>query len=282
MFKFYELKNKKEIQCNACFRKCTILPKQVGYCGVRLNTGSSLKFLNYGKFIFIKKEKGKLLVGGFGSNMRFSFDMDWDTSLFPFLKSRDLKRSEVNILIQSLGFSFTPDELIDYALKKECEKIIFQFNEPIINIEYLLEISKKGKIDIGIVSNGYFTEDFFNLVLPNLSEISILFYSTFDKFYFKHSRAQLSVIKKNIFVLNRVRINLKIIYLLIEGENDSEREVESFCNFVLSVSDSICVVFRKYIPSYRVVDKGVTSGEVLERSKEIALKIGLKNVILEK
>ncbi len=280
MKNFYKAENSK-LKCNACARKCQILENQVGYCGVRKNNHGKLETLNYSKFIFLKKEKKKLLVGQIGSNMRLSFDMDWDTSILPYLKSKEIPREEVNKMIQRLGYEYTPQELIRYAKEKKCEEIVFQYNEPLVNIEYLLEISKRNEIKVSIVTTGYFTEEFFKLVEPNLSEINILFYSTFDKFYFKHSRVQLSIIKENIYKLHKRNSNFRIIYTLIDGENDSEKQIEQLCKFISKTSLKTPLVFKKYIPSYRMVDKSITDEEKLKKSKQIALKNGLENVILE-
>jgi len=273
-------KEKKEIQCDNCARRCAISFGEVGYCGVRLNEGENFKVLNYGRFIVLKKEGKNLLVGGLGSNMRFSFDMNWDFSLFPYLQSKNLGRKKTNKLLTELGDYFEPRELANYAKSLGCKKIVFQYNEPLIYMEYIKDVAEEGIVEVGIVSNGYFTERFFTELLDKISSIDILFFNTFDKFYFKHSRAQLGVIKENISELHKRNSNFRVIYPLIEGENDSVEDIKSLSKFLLDLSPTISLVFTKYYPSYRMVDKRVTSDYTLSQSKRIALKVGLQNVIL--
>jgi pyruvate formate lyase activating enzyme len=270
-----------KIQCNNCARRCNILSGEIGYCGVRFNEGGNLKILNYGKFVILKKEEENLLVGNLGSNMRFSFDMNWDFSLFPHLQAKKLGRKKTNKLLVELGNYYEPRQLSIYAKSLDCKKIVFQYNEPLIYMEYIEDVIKENLVEVGIVTTGYFTEKFFKELLGKISSVDILFFSTFDKFYFKHSRAQLSIIKENITKLYEENFNFRIIYPIIKGENDRREDIESLSKFLLSLSPNLSLVFTKYYPSYRMVDKRITSDNLLKQSKDIALKVGLQNVMLE-
>ncbi len=282
---FFTKNKKEEIKCIACAKSCEILNGGVGYCGVRRNDSGVLCLLNYGRLTFLKMDDSSLekrmLVGSVGSNMRMSFDPNWDTSLFPYLRSKEVGRQKANEEIKSIGYAYSPLELVNYVKKQECGEIVFQFNEPLIYIEYVLDVSKlckKENIKISIVTTGYFSQESLEQVLNCVDKVSIYLFSTFDKFYIKHCDAQLSVIKKNIKSVFKSGISLKILCPLIPGENDSEKNIENISKFLFDISSEIPLTFVKFLPSFRMLDKALTSRAKLEQGVEIAKKTGLKNV----
>ncbi len=272
---FFRKQKNKTIQCCACARYCEIENGAVGYCGVRQNVDGELILLNYGRVLFLKKQGKKMLVGSIGSNMRMSFDSNWDTSLFPYLRSKEIGRKKTNEEIKKLGYKYEPEQLVEYVKSQGCDEIVFQFNEPLIYIEYILEVCKKKKdVKTSLVTTGYFSKEVLHEILPLVDEISFLFFSTFDKFYIKHCSAQLPVIKENIKVVFKSKVNLKVLVPLIPQEVD----VLSICNFLKEISPSVQITFLKFLPSFRMLDKKATTREELENAKKIAKEVGLKNV----
>jgi pyruvate formate lyase activating enzyme len=271
---FFRKKQNKSIVCTACARYCEIEDGCVGYCGVRQNIKGKLKLLSYGNFLFLKKVDKKMLVGGLGSNMRMPFDPNWDSSLFPFLNSQLVGREKTNEQIKNLGYHYEPNELIEYVKEQGCEEIVFQFNEPLVYIEYILEICKQKEIKTSIITTGYFSKEVLNKLLPVVDEICFLFFSTFDKFYIKHCSAQLPVIKENIRTVFESDVELKVICPLIPGENDAL----SICKFLKNISPLIPLSFLKFVPTFRMLDKEATTREELIQAVNIAREVGLKNV----
>ncbi len=273
--KFFKKQKNKTIQCTACARYCGIESGSVGFCGVRKNVKGELVLLNYGKILFLKKRGKKMLVGSLGSNMRMPFEPNWDTALYPFLRSQEVGRKKTNEEIKKLGFNYEPEELIKYVKSQSCNEVVFQFNEPLVYIEYILEVCKKKKeIKTSLVTTGYFSKESLKEVLDLVDEIHFLFFSPFDKFYIKHCKAQLFIIKKNIKVVFESNVNLKILVPLIPQEVD----VLSVCRFLNNVSPSIPVSFLKFKPCFKMLDKEITKREELENAVKIAKKVGLKNV----
>lgn len=258
----------------ACARDCKIENASVGYCGVRKNIDGNLEFLNYGNIVFLKKDGKKMKVGSVGSNMRIPFDPNWDSSLFPFLRSKEIGREKTNEEIKNLGYKYSPNELIEYVKNQNCDEIVFQYNEPLVYIEYILEVCKKNEIKVSIVTTGYFSTESLENVLPFLNEISFYFFSTFDKFYIKHCSAQLPIIKENLLAILKAKTNLKILCPVIPGETD----VLSISSFLKNISPEIRIQFLKFTPSFRMTDKKATKRRELEKAVDIAREIGLENV----
>lgn len=271
---FFINKGKNLIQCTACARYCEIQDGSVGYCGVRKNIEGKLKLLTYGNIVHLKRVGKKMFVGSFGSNMRMSFDPFWDISLFPYLNAKQEGREKTNKKVSNLGYKYSPSELIEYVKKQGCSEIVFQFNEPLVNIEYILDVCKIGGVKISLITTGYFSKEFLKETLPVIDGISFLFFSPFDKFYIKHCSCQLSVIKENLKVVFKSKVNLKILCPLIPEESD----VLSICKFLKSISPSLQISFLKFQPSFRMLDKKPTIKQELMQAVEIAKKVGLKNV----
>jgi pyruvate formate lyase activating enzyme len=279
--RFFTKKENKKIQCTACARYCEIDFGQVGYCGVRKNEGGEMVLLSYGRILFLKKEASKMLLGTVGSNMRMNFDSNWDSSLLPYLRAKEVGRQKANQEIGKLGFRYSSLELVEYIKAQSCKEVVFQFNEPLVYIEYILEVCKlckKEKIKTSLVTTGYFSKESLSKTLSCVDEISFYFFSTFDKFYIKHCDSQLGVIKENIDLVFKQGVSLKIICPLIPNENDSEKNIESLSKFLLGISPLIPLTFLKFIPSFRMLDKALTSKEKLEEAVAISKKVGLKNV----
>ncbi len=271
--KFYKTLENKKIQCIACARNCLIEEGSVGYCGIRKNTSGDLEILNYSKLLFLKKEGRKMHVGSLGSNMRMSFEKNWDTSLFPFLRSKEVGREKTNEELKNLGYTYTPDELVEYSKKHGCREIVFEYNEPLVCVEYILEVAKKD-IEVSIVTTGYFSQESLKEVISNINKIYFVFYSPFDKFYIKHCSAQLGKIKENLKEVFDSDVDLEILCPLIKGEND----VLSICKFLKNMSLDINLKFFKFTPSFRMLDKEVGTKEELKQAVEVAKGLGFKNV----
>jgi pyruvate formate lyase activating enzyme len=278
---FFRKTENKKILCTACARNCEIDLGQVGYCGVRKNEEGKLSLLNYSRLLFLKKQQDTMFVGSVGSNMRMNFDLNWDSSLFPYLRAKEIGREKTNEEIQNVGYRYLPSELVNYAKSLGCKKICFGFNEPLTYIEYILEVCelcKKENIETGLITTGYFSEDSLEKTLACIDEITFYFFSTFEKFYIKHCKAQLSTIQRNILDTYKSGVRLNVFCLLIPDENDSEKNIENVAIFLKDIAPDISLSFLKYIPSYRMLDKEVTTVEKLREAVKISKKVGLKNV----
>ncbi len=260
------------IQCTACSRYCEISQGSVGFCGVRKNTCGDLELLSYGRFLFLKKQEKNLLVGSMGSNMRTTFDPNWDSSLFPVLSSQEVGREKTNERVKTVGYEYSPLELVEYAKKLGCEKIVFEFNEPLVYLEYILEVCKIDDIKVCIVTTGYFSKESLSETLLCVDEVHFLLFSSFEKFYMKHCKAQLKNIKDNIQEVFQSSVGMRILCPLVS------EDLGGICKFLLQISSEIPLSFLKYSPSYKMLDKEITTDQEVQEAINFAKKQGLKNV----
>jgi len=66
--------------------------------------------------------------------------------------------------------------------------------------------------------------------------------------------------------------------LIIPGMNDSQEELEQIAGFLLEIGDNIPWHLSRFYPAYKMENLPPTPIEILHRTREMALKKGLKYV----
>lgn len=245
-----------------------------GYCGVIKRSGNLLQNLVKGRFVLIKKYGKELYVGGLGSVSRLTFDPYWDLSQYPNIYSNQIGRKNTEEILKEAGEYYSPEQLVKYAQTLECNTIVFAFNDQLASLKYILNIASL--INVRLITNGYFSKETLQIIDEKIPELDIFLYSTFDKFYSKHCKLRLTIVKENIKRMAGKKI--RILCPLIENENDSDSSIRNIAKFLLPIGENIPLRFIKFIPDYRVVDKPITSDSRLKDAVNIAKEYGMKDV----
>jgi len=284
------------VQCKVCSRHCNIQEGKVGFCGVRENIGGKLQQLNYGRVVStaidpIEKKplyhfypgSETLSIAGLGCNFRCSFCQNWDIAQFPILKAKEIGRTKTNELIKELGYEYTPNQIVEYACAKKVRSIAYTYNEPAISLDYYIKVMQCAH-DAGLcnvwVTNGYISSESFGLVERYLDAVNIDLKAFTERFYRKHCKSELEVVKENIRKFHKAGILTEVTTLLIPGENDSEKEIEKLCAFIVTVSKEIPLHFARFFPAFRMLDKPITPLLKLQEAYEIATSIGIEYVYI--
>jgi pyruvate formate lyase activating enzyme len=148
------------VHCLLCPHDCRISPGGHGVCGVRENQSGRLIALTYGVVSSVAVDPiekkpvfhyrpGTLAfsLGSVGCTMRCSHCQNWQISRGG--PSED-------------GLEFLePEAAVALALSKSCQGVAFTYNEPVIWIEYVSDVSRLAR-EAGLytvmVTNGYITE----------------------------------------------------------------------------------------------------------------------------
>jgi pyruvate formate lyase activating enzyme len=167
--------------------------------------------------------------------------------------------------------------------------VAFTYNEPLISFEYVYDTSKLLKrrgLKPVLVTNGYANPDYFLKLLPYIDAMNIDLKSINPEFY-KKIGGNLEIIQNNIRaavkrngpVPDEGQCHVELTCLLIEGENDSEDEMEEMAAFIAGISPDIPFHISRFFPRYNMTDKASTGVRVMERFREIAER-RLNNVYL--
>lgn len=276
-------KGQEKIVCEICPKRCVLAPDQVGFCGGRGNLDGEIIALNYGRVTAInldpieKKPLWRfhpasyvLSVGSYGCNLRC-----------PFCQNSSLSMEWQDEWVESTGKYFSPYEtimpenLVALAVAAKSKGnigIAYTYNEPIIGYEYIWDCSilarEKGLKNI-LVTNGYCNEKPWKELLPCVDATNIDLKSFNQNFYNKVG-GELAVVKRNIELAVEEGCHVEITCLIIPGENDDPKEMESLSKWVESMSPEIPLHLSRFFPQYKMKEKAPTSRETIDALAFIA------------
>jgi len=201
-----------------------------------------------------------LSVGSFGCNLRCPWCQNSNISM---AGEDDVETHEV-----------APETLValaEHYLPEGNIGVAFTYNEPLINFEYVLDTSKLLKyrgLKTVLVTNGYLDPDHFSELLPFTDALNIDLKGITEDFY-KQIDGDLETIQKNIFSA-AAQCHVEITCLLINGVNDSRREIEQLTDFIASISPDIPLHISRFFPRHHFKDKSPTRIETMKLFEEIA------------
>jgi len=281
----YEKKTDQSVKCHVCPHYCEIKEGQRGVCGVRENRMGTLFALNFGMTVAVgidpieKKPLYHYLPGTkvyslatVGCNLRCSWCQNHAISQSP----------KPHKIIQ--GEYIAPEEHVRRALETGCPAIAYTYTEPIIFLEYALEIMKAARAE-GLrniwVSAGFATVETWNLVIPWLDAINLDFKGPGDEVYEKYCGAHAEPVIKGMRHLHESGIHLEITTLIVPSVNDSEAQLEALVScMVKELGKEVPWHISRFFPAWKMMDGEVTPYKTLVLAKEIGERHGLKHIHL--
>jgi len=282
----------KKLQCQACNHLCVIENGNVGICGVRKNSDGKINLLVYGKAIgsnidpIEKKPFFHFYPGSFaysfgtmGCNFHCGNCQNFDISQM-FESKGNIKNYE-NL---NWGYPLSPGEIVENAIKNDCQSIAYTYNEPTIWTEYALDtmkIAKKKGIKNVWVSNGYMSDKVLDAIIPYLNAINIDIKSFDESFYLKNCGAKLNPIFENCKRLIREKIWLEITTLIIPGMSDNKDMLRKIAKFIKNeLGDFVPWHLSAFsgLISWKLKNISHTPQRTIEKAYEIGKREGLKNV----
>ncbi len=269
-----------QIQCDVCPRHCRLREGQRGLCYVRQRLDDEIKLVSYGRssgFCIDPIEKkplnhfypgsSVLSFGTAGCNLACKFCQNWDMS-----KSREM---------DTLADQASPTQLAKSALENGCKSIAFTYNDPIIFLEYALDVAAACR-DEGIksvaVTAGYVDPEpgaeFFHAM--DATNVDLKAFS--DRFYHKICGGHLAPVLETLeYIKHETDTWLEITTLLIPGENDSDKELHEMCAWVVEhLGTDTPMHFTAFHPDWKMRDIPNTPAATLSRARRIALEHGVR------
>ncbi len=265
--------------CEICPRLCTLREGKRGACFVRMHKDGQIVLTSYGRssgFCIDPIEKKPLnhfypgsrvlSFGTAGCNLSCQFCQNWDIS-----KSREF---------DTLCDSAMPEELAQTALKYGCESVAFTYNDPVVFMEYAVDVAKEAR-RLGIksvaVSAGYMCEapreEFYRYM--DAANIDLKAFS--ESFYHKICHGHLQTVLETLLYLKQeTDVWFELTTLLIPDENDSDKELHAMCQWIAEhLGPDIPLHFSAFHPDFKMLDKAATPLSTLLRARKIALSHGL-------
>lgn len=276
-----KLENKK-VQCLLCPRNCILQNGQEGFCNARRNCQGEIFPVSYGYNTGLavdpveKKplyqffpQSSVLSFGTTGCNMGCQFCQNWHITKL-HIDSKFLHK-------------YSPEQIVASAKQYGCKSVAFTYNEPVVFFEYALDSAKLCKeegIKTVAVTSGFINPEpaveFFRYM--DAANIDLKGFS--EKFYKKNCLAKLEPVLDTIkYVKQETDCWLELTTMLIEGENDSDKEINDECRWILeNLGDSVPLHFSAFFPNYKFSNRKATSFPTLIKAYDTAVNAGLKYV----
>ena len=270
------------LQCDLCPRYCKLRDGQRGLCFVRGRANDEILLTTYGRSSGLcvdpieKKPLNHFLPGtpvlSFGTagcNLACKFCQNWDIS-----KSREFDRLQV---------SASPQAIADAAVESGSRSVAYTYNDPVIFLEYAVDVAqacREKDIKNVAVTAGYITKQAREEFFRPMDAANIDLKAFTDRFYWKICGGHLEPVLDTLrYLKNETDIWFELTTLLIPGENDSEAEIEAMTQWISeNLGPDVPLHFTAFHPDWKMTDTPSTPLKTLTRSRDIALRAGLRYV----
>ncbi|MBC8414570.1 MAG: AmmeMemoRadiSam system radical SAM enzyme [Nitrospira sp.] len=280
---FYKRLEGDNIKCSLCAHCCTVSEGNTGICRVRENQNGNLFSLVYGKLVSSSAdpiEKKPLFhflpstssfsIATVGCNFRCMHCQNFEIAHYA---------QEHNVIP---GEYIEPGLVVAAAEKSGCSSISYTYTEPTIFFEYAYDcavIAHERGIKNIFVSNGYTGPEAVKTIAPYLDAANIDLKGD-DGFYRKVCGARLRPVLDTIRLMRELDIWVELTTLLIPGYNDSEESLRGIIDFILSVDFAMPWHISRFHPTYKILDRPVTSIDSLLKARRMGVEAGLRYVYL--
>lgn len=274
--------NDNKVQCTICPRNCQLTEGQKGFCQVRQNIQGNVVLTSYGyntglaidpiekKPLYHFYPGSKVLsFGTLGCNMGCQFCQNWHIS-----KSKENPKK--------LNFT-EPEKIAVLAQKLNCKSVAFTYNDPIIFFEYAIDTAKichEMDIKTVAVTAGYISPEPRKEFFAHMDAANVDLKGFSEDFYKRNCLAKLGPVLDTIkYIKQETNCWLELTTLLIEGENDSNEELEKECAWIVeNLGTDVPLHFSAFHPAYKFMNHPSTRLVTLLRAYGIAKKAGIKYI----
>ncbi len=271
------------VQCELCPRRCVLKPGQRGQCKVRENKDGKLYSLVYGKpcavhidpiekkpFFHVAPSSSVFSIATVGCNLRCIFCQNWQISQTSPEETR--------------YYDMEPAQTVDALTKSDSRIIAYTYTEPTVFYEYMLDtarlIKQQGFFNT-MHSCGYINPAPLKELLKYMDAINIDLKGFNEKFYRKMSSGRLEPVLETLKTIKQEGVWLEITNLIIPGANDDPEDIRKMCEWIKeNLGEDTPLHFGRFFPNYKLMNLPPTPTETLERSRQIALRAGLKYVYI--
>ena len=264
------------VSCRLCPRNCKLANGQSGCCSARKHVNGKLMAAGYGRVSTLGMDPiekkplrhyypGSWIVslGSYGCNMSCAFCQNDTIS-----QSRML----LNFPEPGAKDYYTPEEVLCNAYgQPKNVGIAFTYNEPLINIEYILDIAPLFRacgLKVVLVTNGIISAEPLADLLP-LTDALNIDVKGFNEAFYKKLGGDLSTVKRTVEAAISC-CHVEITALIVPGENDAPEEMEELTDWLAALNPETPLHISRFFPRYRMKEKPPTPIATLNELAAIA------------
>jgi len=272
------------VRCRLSPRNCRIRPGQHGFCRVRANRGGRLVSLNYGWSVHATEETVEteavfhyepgariLSMGNIGCMLNCDYCHNWKTSQARYVEDKDVHH-------------YTPEQVVDIALRHDIKVISWTYNDPVVWHEFVVETARlaQRKGIVNLYKSAFFiSPEAIGELLPVIDIFSISIKSMDPKYYRRITKGWIEPVLEGAEAVHRAGKHVEVFTLMVTDLSDDEKTARAMATFVGErLGTEVPTHFVRFHPDYKMTDTTRTPVDRLERARRIALDMGLRNVYL--
>lgn len=286
--KYFEPHQSGKIRCTLCPLLCLIAEGKDGVCGTRRVRNGILEAVNFGMVVSavvdpIEKKplyhfhpgSGVLSFGGLGCNQGCLHCQNSSIS------TPKITQEEVSGLK-----SWSPEMVVDAALRNHADGIAFTYNEPTIWHEWALEcckLAKKNGLYTVYVTNAYIETKPLDEIAPWLDAYAADLKGWGQNFYTKF--AKVPRWEKVLDAISRAKnvhgLHVEVTTNVVPTFNDDEDTYRSIAGWIFKeLGEKTVWHISRFFPRHKLSHLNPTPVESMLRARDIGLETGLKYVFL--
>ncbi len=269
------------IRCLACGHRCLVKPGRQGVCRVRFNQDGELRVpagyvaglqvdpIEKKPFYHAFPGRDALSFGMLGCDFHCSFCQNWVTS--------QTLRDDQAVSTPRFCDARQPADL---AVENRAPVVVSTYNEPLITIEWAVEIFKHAKahgLTCGCVSNGHGSPEVIEFIKPYVDLFKVDL-KCFDDKNYRSLGGVLDNVLRTIEQLVLAGFWVEVVTLVVPTFNDSNEELSRIAQFIAGQSPNIPWHVTAFLPDYKMQGPPRTPPETLLRAYEIGKEAGLRFV----
>ena len=266
------------VRCELCPHGCEVGPGERGFCDVRENVDGQYYSLVYGNpcavhidpiekkpFYHVLPASRAFSLATAGCNFDCKFCQNWEISQAP--------------PDDTYNYTLSPEQVISSALQYKSQVIASTYVEPVIFIEYMLEIGRLAQPQplLKVMhSNGFINAKPLEDLCRVLDAACIDLKGFTDEFYQTMTGGSLAPVLNTLKALKNRRVYTEIVNLIVTGKNDDLEQVRAMCQWIYKeLGADIPLHFSRFYPRYKLKSIPPTPISTLEKAREIAIEEGL-------
>jgi len=279
--RYYTRLDGNRVQCQMCFRRCTVPEGERGFCRNKVNVDGRYYTLVYGhpsalQIDPIEKEPSFhfwpgatiFCTGTASCNNRCKFCQNWHLSQRSF--------EEIEHAVAS------PASTVDLARDMGCDAVSFTYNEPTVFYEHMFDTAQTAKLEgMGTLfhTNGGMNEEPLAALLEVMDAVTVDLKAYTPEFYREVSASELEPVLRTLQQIHGSGKHLEIVNLVIPTLNDGPDEVRRMVRWIRdTLSAEVPLHFTRFHPAYKLTSLPPTPVETLAQAARIADEEGLQYV----
>jgi len=273
------------IRCGVCPRRCLIAEGRRGVCGVREVRDGRLWALTYGRVSSVAVDPIEkkpvfhyrpgtfaLSLGGVGCNFACRHCQNWQISR---AEPEDVTEQEI----------LSPERVVFLAHENGCEGVAFTYNEPVIWIEYVLDVAAEAAREdlyTVMVTNGFVTPEALKLFARVVDVWRVDVKGIDDETYRVLCQApSVAPVLDGAVEAKRLGMHVEVVTNVIPTINDSEPSIRGIATWIReALGPDTPWHITRFFPYLELSHLPPTPLDTLRSARAIGIEEGLEYVFL--